>query len=279
MNPQHGQALSLVVDACEKGIAPLAQMQLFARASALYDTVQPRRGPMWVIKESGLSKTRVYRLLTASRTLTEQSVNALTTRKHDQRTLLALSLRTSEEQAMFWLGVGPTRTARDLWKRFNVWATEQRGGEAEQNETEHPWMNTLSAAICIAFGRNITCERRNVGQVVRRDRSGKATGVFKASSVNGAADLFGVYGPIGHHYEVETKAKKGVLSDDQLKFAARCAEVGTTYIVLSHDPSQTMDQNVERGVRVVRDALLEAEQRLREWGARIPTETTPETKA
>lgn len=271
MNPQEAQALALIVDATSiKRLAPVAQMQMFARASALYDTVHPRKGPTWVIRESGLPRTRVYNLLAASKTLTEQSVSELTARKHDQRTLVLLAARSSDEQTAFWATTGHTRTSRDLWDRFGVWASEQRGGVDEEREAEIPWMNELSKAICASFGRSIVCERRNVGTVVTRDRSGKATGVFHASKVKGAADLFGSYGPIGHHFEIETKAKDGVLSSDQIKFAARCAEVGTTYLVIPHDPTQTMDQNIERGLRDVRTALLEAEQRIRAWALSIP---------
>lgn len=95
--------------------------------------------------------------------------------------------------------------------------------------TEHEWQTALMLGLQRALGADLYLERRNVGSVITRDRSGAETGLFRASQVKGAADLHGYYR--GVPFELECKAVGGRLSDDQKRFAARMYAVGVRYRV------------------------------------------------
>jgi len=109
------------------------------------------------------------------------------------------------------------------------------------------------------YGSRLYLERRNVGAVVTRDRSGAATGMFHASKVVGAADYFGILRDTeisdARHFEIEFKAAKGKQREGQRRFQARMETLGVPYLLWKFSPAASLEVNVERCLILFADAL------------------------
>lgn len=98
-----------------------------------------------------------------------------------------------------------------------------------KKKSEATFQGEVVLALQKRYGLRIYLERRNVGAVVTRDRSGNKTGVFKASSVVGAADYHGYLD--GRPFEIEFKAAAGKQRDAQKAFEKRMEALGVPYFL------------------------------------------------
>jgi hypothetical protein len=96
--------------------------------------------------------------------------------------------------------------------------------------------------------------RQNVGGVQVRDRAGQVRGRFEAGPPTGAADLSGIVAPEGVRLEVEVKVKEP-WKDEQQRWKAFCETFGGVYVLVRWDKALDLKANVQRGVRLVLDAI------------------------
>ena len=106
-----------------------------------------------------------------------------------------------------------------------------------------------------APGRLTRVVRVNAGTFVKRDERGHVLGAVRGAPA-GTADLVGIAGPTGLYFETELKADGGRIRPAQRARAATVRRLGGVYLVVEHDDSASLADNVLRGVREVDDALL-----------------------
>jgi hypothetical protein len=111
--------------------------------------------------------------------------------------------------------------------------------------------------LLLALGRrpDMRLWRQNVGKVPVRDRTGRTERVFSTGVPKGAADLSGYVRPEGWRLEIEVKGPGGKRSPEQAVFAQLVAAGGCVYVLVAYDASQSMGDNVARGVRLVEAAV------------------------
>jgi hypothetical protein len=89
--------------------------------------------------------------------------------------------------------------------------------------------------------------RRNVGVIMIEDR------VFKAG-IKGQCDIY-AYTKGGRVVEIETKAKRGVLSENQKHWRDWCVSWGVPWMQLKPLKSETSEQTVTRWVEELRQCV------------------------
>jgi len=95
--------------------------------------------------------------------------------------------------------------------------------------------------------------RQNSGAVTTRSETGKVTGRFQGA-ITGAADLSGIVGPLGLRLEIEVKVKHKH-TPQQIAFGQVITKLGGIYVLVRYDPTLTLAANVERGLRIVDEAI------------------------
>lgn len=103
--------------------------------------------------------------------------------------------------------------------------------------------------------------RQNVGTVLVRDESGNVQRAFRAGAPKGAADLSGIVIPEGWRLEIETKAKRGKRSAEQISWAAFIERSGGVYALATYDARIGLDQSIELGARAVDQSIAERRKR------------------
>jgi hypothetical protein len=97
--------------------------------------------------------------------------------------------------------------------------------------------------------------RQNVGTVLRRNETGEKIGVFRAGPPKGAADISGIVRPEGWRLEIETKARAGRRSVEQLRWARFIAESGGVYVLASYTEHLGLERSVEHAVDAIERAI------------------------
>jgi len=93
--------------------------------------------------------------------------------------------------------------------------------------SEQAFMKLLMIALCRALP--VRCWRQNAG----RWRTEK--GHWIEGAPKGAADLSGIILGSGKRLEIEVKAQKGRISDEQKHWAEKIAEFGGVYVLVQDD--------------------------------------------
>lgn len=110
---------------------------------------------------------------------------------------------------------------------------------------ETPFMRRLLVALCAVPG--LRAWRVNAGRVVMVDPKTGGRRAFQGAPA-GAADIAGIAGPNGRHFEVETKAAKGRVRVAQDRWSAMVRAHGGVYLRVAYDEGLTMDGNVALAV-------------------------------
>lgn len=106
----------------------------------------------------------------------------------------------------------------------------------------------------------IRLQRQNSGSIPFRDRTGKATHRVKLAPP-GSADECGWAAPYGIHLEVEFKVN-AEQSDAQKAREATCNAMGCVYLLLRRDPDLDDQENNERALVLIEEAVADAEREI-----------------
>ena len=123
-----------------------------------------------------------------------------------------------------------------------------------------------SAALLLAAPAAIPELRLFKRQVmlVKVPTAGRGPARSVAVGVKGQSDLYGIVRGTGRHLELELKALRGVLTDDQKSWLSWCTSWGIPAAVLRPQRAETLEQTVARWCAeilvLVRDPLVDVAQ-------------------
>ncbi len=104
-----------------------------------------------------------------------------------------------------------------------------------------------------AAGRDTRVWRQNAGKMQVRQRDGSSRWIELAPK--GSADLTGIVRPEGWRLEVEVKGFKTAVKKHQVARSRFIEAFGGVSLKIRYDEEETLEQNVERGVQMVDDAI------------------------
>lgn len=119
--------------------------------------------------------------------------------------------------------------------------------------SEHDFQEALRARL--GSRKDVRLWRQLVGQFYAKRGEDMFTPV-RVGPPNGAADLSGIHLGSGRRIEVEVKAEKGRLSDEQERWGKNMLAWGAVYVLAQYDGSMTMQQNVDAVERAVEQQLV-----------------------